>query len=89
MLPGPAAGLEVVEHGLLPHLEALRVHEVAVGAGRVVAHHLQQPGSLIFIFTQLTQSLQPIPNCVQNEGKSKQFFCISDKGFLNFFAVFL
>jgi len=43
MLPGPAAGLEVVEHGLLPHLEALGVHEVAVGAGRVVANHLQQP----------------------------------------------
>ncbi len=52
MLPGPAAGLEVVEHGLLPHLEALGVHEVAVGAGRVVAHHLQQP---------CIQSLQPIP----------------------------
>ncbi len=50
MLPGPAAGLEVVEHGLLPHLEALGVHEVAVGAGRVVAHHLQQPCSLKIFF---------------------------------------
>jgi hypothetical protein len=51
MLPGPAAGLEVVEHGLLPHLEALGVHEVAVGAGRVVAHHLQQLCSLNFLYT--------------------------------------
>jgi hypothetical protein len=74
MLPGPAAGLEVVEHGLLPHLEALCVHEVAVGAGRVVAHHLQQPCSLKIFFIprreQLKQSLQPIPKCVQSERDS-------------------
>ena len=41
--PGSATGLEEVEHGLLPHLETLGVHEVAVGAGAVVAHHLNRP----------------------------------------------
>ncbi len=46
VLPGPAAGLQEVEHGLLPHLEALGVHEIAVGAGTVVTHHLQQARQL-------------------------------------------